>query len=155
MSKNLVKLAKEIDNLVGVFVKRAQAPTPLQQDAENDLPRGAVNSLLTEKVNDSIEAWNNMMSKIYNEQDDDTYQELQASRSLDLRIKLTLNTQNKTYTAIIKPEIEPNRNEKGERYLQPYFNRLAVLAGQAATKSIANASGNSSLDIYRPEHLKF
>lgn len=161
MSKNLVKLASEIGNLVDGFVSRAQMTAPptteavpqqsteLQQDGENDLPRGAVRAFLASKRTECLNKWNDMLEKA----PDADYDVLVKSTELDLQVKLTLS--GNKYTATIVPEIEPSRNTYGQRALQPYCNGLAGIAGAKATQSIKNATGNSSFGIYMKQYLKF
>lgn len=156
MSKNLGRLAQEIDNMVNALFSRAQIPPaqPMgekQRDEGNDLPRGAVRSVLRDKVNETINKWNDMLDALY-AKEDNNYEKLIRSKGLDLQISLAF--QNGKYTTTIIPEIVP-RNSIGELALKPYFIGLAGLVGHAVNRSIKNAQGNSAFGIYQKEYLKF
>ena len=145
MGKDLAKLAQEIDNLVNGFVSKAQFPAaPMgkkQDDSSNDLPRMAARRFLKGKVTEGTDKWNAMLDKA----PDADYETLKGSTKIDLRMAFSLS--GGKYKVAIKPEIEPSRNPYGEKMLQPYFNGLAGLVGVVATKSIRNATGNSSFGL--------
>lgn len=139
MSDNLVKLASEIDNIVGYFVSRAGDP--------NAGPRYAVRQVLKKNVNNVLNKWNEILDKA----PDADYEVLKNSTALDLKIECALS--GGQYACTIRPEIVPSRNKYGETQLQPTCNGVAGVAAKEATKVIEE--GNTSFGIYEKEYLVF
>lgn len=139
MSKNLIKLANDIDNIVGYFVSQAVDP--------NAGPRYAVRQVLKKNFNNVLNKWNEILNKA----SDADYEVLKNSTALDLRIECTLS--GGKYECTIRPEIVPSRNKYGETQLQPTCNGMAGVAAAEATKVIEE--GNTSFGIYEKEYLVF
>ena len=156
MSKNLEKLAHEIDGLVSGFLRKAQLAMPASGggaapmsggDTNNDYPRAAIQAYLAQQTDATLNKWNQLLDKI----SDEAYNVVQSSTSLDLRVVATLA--GNRYKVTIQPQVEPSRNREMEQALQPFMNGMAGVAGVAASK--AYHPGNSSFAILRKNHLKF
>ena len=178
MSESLIKLAKEIDNLVDGFVSKVQdvaAPAPMgegQADAGNDVVRGAVEAFMKKRYQNTLKKWGQMEQKL----SDDEYAGLNGLQKLDLRYDLTMEN-GKYVSARIVPEIVPTvvrysaggKKMGGEAtssnsttlktpgLLTPYFQGLAGLLPVVANKIIAsrNLTGNSSFGGFAGGHIIF
>jgi len=156
MSKNLVKLATEIDSMVCGFVNVALVPQQRELSPEDATlaVKQAIISLLKREEGNALNKWNDMLDKLSDEQ----YQLATLTTRLDLSVvaKLVGNS----YRVAIKPEAEYPKDIKSakpaiERWLQPFFNGIAgkaILVANATKKKHKNAQ---SVSWVHPQYLVF
>lgn len=139
MSKNLVKLANDIDNIVDGFLSTAQY-------GGTSRAKGAVNVVLADSKAEGLKTWNDMLQKL---SDEDYERALQCER-VDVDVKMVLTKSGYKITMVADPA--PPMPDSVITYLQPFLNGVA---GKAKIKADATLKDDKNAKSEEWEYYQY